>query len=130
MQGNPIYPPLVWRLFRETPGAGRLPETDPAVVHAEAGSRAADARLRLWVRWTAERVEAARFEAFGCPVTLAVGAWLTQALAGRTRVEVAALDAAALRAALEIPEARIHCALIGEDAVRALLARLPEVNET
>jgi cysteine desulfurase len=122
---NPYgYSAQVWRLFNRTPAAGCFPPGTPGVITGCAETRSTQAVLQLQLRLEADRVVDARFLARGCPTTIAVGAWLAQAAVGRRTGELAALDAAALRRALEIPEERAHCSLMGEDAIRALLAEL------
>jgi len=124
---NPYgYGAEIWRLFRATPHAGGFPAATADVVVADAGTPAARSLLRLALRFDGERVVAARFRAYGCPTTIAVGAWLAVWAEGKTTAELAALKAPTIRAALEIPEDRAHCALLGEDALRAVLARHKE----
>lgn len=125
--GNPYgYGPEIWRLFRETPNAGRFPEAAPQVISAEAGTPAARSVLRLALRLDGDRVAEARFLANGCPTTIAVGAYVAGWAQGKALTDLTALKAPALRAALEIPEDRAHCALLGEDALRAVFARHKE----
>lgn len=115
---NPFgYPEPVWRLFRETPRAGVL---DGAAMTGSATTRAGSGRLRLQVRLEGQRVADARFQAYGCPTTIAVGAWLAEHAVGRPLADLAALRAADIRQALEIPEEKLHCALMGEDAIKSL----------
>lgn len=115
---NPFgYPERVWRLFCETPRAGTL---DGPVVAGTATTRAGSGRLRLQVRLEGVRVADARFQAYGCPTTIAVGAWLAEHAAGRPLAELAGLRAADIRQALEIPEDKLHCALMGEDVIKSL----------
>jgi NifU-like protein involved in Fe-S cluster formation len=113
------YPPPVWARFAAPRHAGRL--DGPGVQAAEAGSPATSARLRLQLRWEQGRVADCRFLARGCPVTLAVGEWLCERLAGASGAELAAIGAAQIRQALEIPEDKAHCALMGEDVLRSLM---------
>lgn len=113
------YAAPVWARFAAPAHAGRL--QGAGVEVAEAGSPAAPAaRLRLQLRWEAGRVAECRFLARGCPVTLAVGEWLCERLAGVRREELAAIGATQIRQALEIPEDKAHCALMGEDLLRTL----------
>ena len=115
---NPFgYSDAVWRLFRETPRAGTL---DGQPLTGSADTRAGSGRLRLQVRLDGGTVGDARFQAYGCPTTIAVGAWLAERALGRTLADLAALRAADIRQALEIPEDKLHCALMGEDAVKSL----------
>lgn len=120
MSENPFdYSEQVWRLFSETPRSGDL--EGPQVVAGTAETRANNSQLRLTARLAAGRVEDARFRAYGCPTAIAVGAWLAGWLIGR-RVEELSIRVADIRQALEIPEDRLHCALLGEDAIKSLQA--------
>ncbi len=122
------YPAPVWRLFNETPLVGDFPPDVPDVWVAEVRTPAARAVLRLALRCEGSKIADARFRAYGCPVCIAVGAWIAQWSVGRTLSELAALQAVDLQLALEIPEDRIHCALLGEDVLKTLLARLKETS--
>lgn len=114
------YSAEVWRRFQETPRAGTL--TGSGVHTAHATTNANRNRLRLQVKMSASRIDDARFQAYGCPTTIAVGAWLAERAIGRELAEFARIDSKIIREALEIPEDRTHCALLGEDLVKALLA--------
>ncbi|MGQ0698278.1 MAG: iron-sulfur cluster assembly scaffold protein [Panacagrimonas sp.] len=123
--GNPLdYPTEVWRLFRETPRAGRF-ETGAGVVSAEAGTAAGKFRLRLECRIENDRVIDARFQAYGCPYTIAAGAWLAGSSIGRPQAELAQARTEELRTALEIPEDRAHCWLMAQDVLRELAHQSP-----
>lgn len=117
---NPFgYSDPVWRLFTETPRAGEL--DGPGTRTGTAGTPASHAWLQLQARLRGARVEDARFRAYGCPTTIAVGAWLAERAVGRSLDELAAIRAPELRQALEIPDSHLHCALLGEDAVKSLV---------
>jgi len=117
---NPFgYSEPVWRLFNEAPRAGQL--DGPQVVTGIASTPANRNRLQLQARLSGRRVEDAQFRAYGCPITIAVGAWLAGRMVGQTVDEVAGIRAAEIRQALEIPDNRLHCALLGEDAVKSLV---------
>jgi NifU-like protein involved in Fe-S cluster formation len=120
---NPFaYGAAIWELFREAPRAGRFPAGTAGVVRGQAGTPAARSVLRIELQFDAERVADARFGAYGCPTSIAVGAWIAAEAIGKTAPELRTLTAAKLRAVLEIPDDRAHCALMGEDALRAALA--------
>lgn len=122
MSANPYgYSDPVWRRFRETPRAGRFDEREALTATAATGG---DRNvLRLQVKMGGARIEDARFQAYGCPTTIAVGAWLAEWAVGRSLDQLAAVTAALVREELEIPEERIHCALLAEDLVRSLAGR-------
>lgn len=125
-EANPFgYSEPVWRLFNLAPQAGAFASGTAGVIRGEVQSNAAHAVLRIELRLAGGRAEDARFLAYGCPTTIAAGAWLAQWSRGREIAELAALGAAQVRAALEIPEERAHCALLAEDALRAALEKLP-----
>ena len=114
------YPAAVWVRFSAGTHAGRLQGAE--VVSVQAGTVAGKSLLALDAQVEQGRIADARFLAYGCPVTVAVGDWVAEQLRG---AEVAALhspryQAASIRAALEIPDDRAHCALMGEDLVRHL----------
>jgi NifU-like protein involved in Fe-S cluster formation len=122
---NPLgYAEPIWRLFQHPPHVGEFEPGTPGVVTGEAGSKAARSVLRLQLRFEAGRVADVRFKAYGCPSSIAVGAWIVDWSLGKTPAELASLRAADLRKALEIADDRAHCALLGEDALHAALARL------
>ncbi len=114
------YPDAVWRRFVAPERIGVLDAAD--AIRIGARSPAANARLELSFR-PADPAQA-RFRALGCPVTIAVGAWLAEQLETEGVRALGRIDAKSIRDALEIPEDRAHCAFIGEDAVLALKAEL------
>lgn len=121
---NPFgYAPAIWRLFEQAPRAGSFAPETPGLCTGRAGTPAARSVLQLELVFAQGRVADARFRAYGCPASIAVGAWIAQWSVGKAVEELSALSARALREALEIPEDRAHCALMGEDALRDLLAR-------
>jgi len=111
------YSPPVWRAFADPVHAGWQPADGQ--FEASAGSPAGALNLALQVACEAGVIVSARFRAYGCPVTIAVGDWLCAWLEGR-RADELALSAGELRTTLEIGDDKAHCALLGEDAVLAL----------
>jgi NifU-like protein involved in Fe-S cluster formation len=120
---NPFgYPEPIWQRFESAPHAGRFADGTPGVASGRAGTAAARSVLELQFRCENGRVVDARFRAYGCPSSIAVGSWIAEWAIGRGYEELNGITAARLREALEIPEDRAHCALMGEDAVKATLA--------
>lgn len=113
------YPDIIWERFLLPEQAGWL-EGD-GILTIEATGNADKAVLKLTVELDKEegRVEEALFLAYGCPVTIAVGDWLAEWLGGRDLTELR-LSAREIVLALEIPDHKTHCALMGEDIVRRL----------
>lgn len=116
---NPFgYSERVWTLFSETPGAGEL--SGPDVLTGVAGSPAGQNRLQLQVRMAGPKIAEARFQAYGCPTTIAVGAWLAQRAPGLGLLEFTSTRVRDMRQALDIPEDRLHCVVMAEDALKSL----------
>lgn len=114
------YSAPLWQRFTAPRHAGEL--SGAGVYRAEAGSVAARSLLRLDIRVEAARIVEARFKAYGCPSAIAVGEWLCEQIEGQgiDILRSPGCAAPAIREALEIAEDRAHCALMGEDALRAL----------
>ncbi|MES0874381.1 iron-sulfur cluster assembly scaffold protein [Sinimarinibacterium thermocellulolyticum] len=110
------YPDPVWRRFVAPARSGRLNTADALCVQARTPAAAAVLELSLRAGPPAQ----ARFRAFGCPVTIAVGAWLAEVLETEGVAALQRIDAAHILSTLEIPQDRAHCALLGEDVVLAL----------
>ncbi|WP_020648572.1 iron-sulfur cluster assembly scaffold protein [Solimonas variicoloris] len=113
------YREPIWARFRAPRHGGRLPDGG-RLLEAQAGSPAAHSVLRLQLGLDGTTVARVRFQAYGCPTAIAVGEWLAEQLEGQPLTRLAAIDAGAIRDALEIPEDKAHCALMGEDVLRAL----------
>lgn len=123
--GNPFgYSDLVWQLFGQAPRSGSL--DGAGLAEGLAGSRSNRNRLRLQVKMEGSRIVDARFQAYGCPTTIAVGAWLAGWVVGRDPQELSRINTKMIRETLEIPEDRTHCALMGEDAVKSLLSQIAD----
>lgn len=117
------YSPNIWQRFRTPLRAGAL---SGAEVHiGEARTPASKAVLRLYLRISGrtagEHIQTARFQALGCPSTIAAADWICEWLEGRALVEGQALKPELIAAALALPAERRHCALLAEDALRAAL---------
>lgn len=119
---NPFgYSKRVWRLFIETPRAGQLEGAN--VLTGTAETRANQNRLQFQVRLDDNEIVDARFQAYGCPTTIAVGAWLAGEAIGKKVDDLTLFKAKDIRQTLDIPEDRLHCVLMAEDAIRSLLSQ-------
>lgn len=76
----------------------------------------------LSARVAEERIEAVRFEAYGCPHCIAAGSWLSERLVGLTQPELQRWNWREADAALRFPAEKRGRLLILEDAVKALSA--------
>jgi len=111
--------------FRDPVGAGRLPPGDTGVASAEARDPDGGQRVRMHVRLSAERrLEDVRFQAFGCPVTIAVASAAVERTVGRTSDEALALEPAALARTLALTPEQARLAELPVRALREALAYL------
>jgi len=112
------YAEPIWQRFSAPGHVGDL--HGEGVFSAEAGSPAAKSLLRIQIKLMQGVVTEAAFRAYGCPTAIAVGEWLATNLKGKASADWAQLSASKIRQTLEIPDDRAHCALMGEDVIRAL----------
>ena len=117
--------PAVARLFAALEGAGALPESAGRVLRGEAGAASAEAWVRLHLLVSADTVIEARFQALGCPHTLATASWLVMQLRGRKRAQAQPGSARSWAQALEVPVEKLGRLLLIEDALNAALQQWP-----
>lgn len=119
------YPPRVLEHFEHPQRAGSLPDDDPAVGTGFVRGASHGDVIRLQVRvdgGLSGRIIDARFKAYGCGWTIACASLATDRLVGRTLGEARAIDRLVLARELELPDEKLHCALLAEEAVVAALA--------
>lgn len=88
----------------------------------QAESRPRHARVVLHLRVAGDQVEAAGFEALGCPHTIAAAELVCADLRGRPVTALAHYDARFLDAALPLPADKLDIRILLEDAVHAATA--------
>jgi cysteine desulfurase len=120
-----------YRLFRELPGAGRFPDAGTrgagcpgradgeTVLHGEAGGPTQEVWVRFHVKLDGDTVKDARFEARGCPHTLAAAAWIASRLPGRRRADGAPGGPHEWARELGVPVEKLGRLLVLEDALAA-----------
>jgi NifU-like protein involved in Fe-S cluster formation len=113
------YGSVTARYFDALGRAGELPNGLPGLVSGEAEDRT----LHVWVRFQLQLdggvVRLARFQAFGCPHTVAAASRVAEWLEGRSEAEARALDVRAVCAELAVPVEKLGKLLRIEDAVAA-----------
>ncbi|HEY5102188.1 MAG TPA: iron-sulfur cluster assembly scaffold protein [Steroidobacteraceae bacterium] len=112
--------PVVRALFNRLPSAGTL-ATLPGVISGEAGSVEQGAWVRFHLQIEHGVVIAARFQAYGCPHTLAVSAWLTEQLPGRKLSDLSIGEPSDWARALSVPIEKLGRLLVVEDALQATI---------
>jgi NifU-like protein involved in Fe-S cluster formation len=113
------YNSAVERHFAAPHEARELPAGSSSLVAGEAEDRT----LHVWVRFELQIaggvIVAARFQAFGCPHTVAAASAVADWLEGRSVEAARKLDARAVCAELDVPVEKLGKLLRIEDAVAA-----------
>jgi cysteine desulfurase len=124
VQGEGLSP-LVRDLFSGLRGAGPLPDSAGTVLRAEAGQESGELWVRLHLLVRDDTVIEARFQALGCPHTLATASWLVMQLAGRKRSQAQPGTPRDWARTLEVPVEKLGRLLLIEDALHAALQQWP-----
>lgn len=120
---DPVYSAALLDHFRQPRHAGSLPGDTPGLRAGEAEEPDGGRLVRFWLSVAPDdRIAAIRFKAFGCPATIAAASLACERLTGRPRAEAAALEAADLALALELPEARAPAAALVVRALHSAIA--------
>jgi cysteine desulfurase len=117
--------PLARRYFDNLPGAGAM-APGPGVLQGTAGGPEHEAWVRFHVQIDGAIVKAALFQAWGCPHTLAVTAWLIGQLPGRSMEDLVPGTPSAWLQAMEVPMEKLGRLLVVEDALRTVFQRWKE----
>jgi NifU-like protein involved in Fe-S cluster formation len=113
------YSPAVVRHFDAPSRAGELPRGMSGLVSGEAEDRTLHVWVRFQLQLTDDVVRAARFQAFGCPHTVAAASVVADWLEGRRVAEARGVAVRELCAELEVPIEKLGKLLRIEDAVAA-----------
>lgn len=116
---EPEYAPTVIEHFEHPRNGGHF-EAGEGVIRGVAGSVEQGTMFVLSARVAGDRIEAVRFEAYGCPHCIAAGSWLTERLVGLDRAQLEAWNWRDADQELRFPAQKRGRLLILEDAVRAL----------
>lgn len=113
---EPEYSATVVDHFEHPRNGGRF-EAGEGVIRGTAGSVAQGTMFVLSARVADNRIEAVRFEAYGCPHCIAAGSWLSERLVGLDRDQLRAWRWRDADQALRFPLEKRGRLLILEDAV-------------
>lgn len=114
-----LLPALVQHHFLSLVHAG-VPEGEGALCCGEAGAESLGTRVRFTLRLRAGRVAEARFQAFGCPYTLAVCDWLAGRMTGQPFSDLVPDGPLEWAQQLSVPAERLGRLLVIEDALKKL----------
>ncbi len=113
------YSKIVIDHFTNPRNMGEL--ENPTVV-AEVGSQVCGDMMRLYLKIENGVITDAKFKTFGCAAAIASSSILTEMLIGKTINEALKITNGAVAQALGgLPEAKVHCSVMAEDALKAAL---------
>jgi cysteine desulfurase len=118
----------VRRLRALSPASNEAPASwdGSTVASGEAGAAGQDTWIRFHLLVSDDVVKDARFQAYGCPHTVAVAAWMARALPGRHREALQPGVPTDWATAHRVPIEKLGRLLVIEDAVQACLRHWPQ----
>ncbi len=120
MDNNFTYSDKVIDHFTNPRNMGEM--ADPSVV-AEVGSPVCGDMMRLYLKIENDKIVDAKFKTFGCAAAIASSSMLTEMLKGKTIDEALKItDGFVAQALGGLPEAKVHCSVMAEDALKAAVA--------
>ena len=112
--------------YRNPRNVGEI-EGSPAV--AQVGDPATGDVLKLSLLIQGETVVEARFKSFGCTAAIAAGSMATTMVKGKRLSEAEKVTNQDVAAALGgLPESKIHCSVLAEQAIREALRMYREAS--
>jgi len=119
-----MYSSQVLDHFHHPRNVGEIPE---ATIVVETTNPACGDLMKLWAVVSDGVVVDARFKVAGCVPAVACGSWLTERIKGKPVKELAGIMPDQIGASLGgLPPASQHAAVLASDALKHLLARLPQ----
>jgi nitrogen fixation NifU-like protein len=114
-----MYSERLLEHFQNPRNVGQL---DPPAVTVEVSNPVCGDILRLSVRFQADLATEARYKTRGCTASIAAGSALTEWITGKTRGELAQINAAAIEDAVGgLAAESKHAAVLCVEGVRAVL---------
>jgi nitrogen fixation NifU-like protein len=115
-----VYSDTVIEYFNNPRNVGSLDESAAEVGTGIAAAEVCGDVLKLQIRvGGGEAIEEAKFKVFGCPASIAAGSLATEWITGKAVEEAAQLEIAMLAERLELTPAKMECAVLAADAVKA-----------
>lgn len=115
--------------FQHPRHAGSLDPSDPHTTEVRVGEPASGDVLQLQLRIGEQgSIEAARFKVYGCGWLIACGEALCERIEGQPLEQAGHFRHHELVELLNLPPAKLHCAVLAETALKTALQNLSEVD--
>ena len=103
---------------------GSLPKDDTNVGTGLVGAPECGDVMKLQVKVNPETgvIDDAKFKTFGCGSAIASSSLATEWLKGKTVDQALAIKNTDIVAELSLPPVKIHCSVLAEDAIKAVIA--------
>ncbi|MBR1812140.1 MAG: iron-sulfur cluster assembly scaffold protein [Clostridia bacterium] len=112
-----LYNDVLMEHFLNPRNAGAMDAPDAV---GEAGTDRCGDIMKLYLKVADGKITDVRCETYGCSVAIAAGSVTSELLKGRTLAEALALKNAQIAEVLGgLPEEKLHCSVLAEDAVKA-----------
>lgn len=117
MVDHPIYSPIVVDHFTHPRNLGEMANPDGV---GEAKNPVCGDTMRLYIKVESGRIVDVSFLTFGCGAAIASSSIATEMIKGKTIEEALAItDQVVIEALGGLPEAKLHCSVLAEMAIRA-----------
>ncbi|MBA2654922.1 MAG: iron-sulfur cluster assembly scaffold protein [Gammaproteobacteria bacterium] len=123
------YSEAILAHFNHPKNVGVFAPDEQNVARAAVGSYENGAVVHLQLKILQDKIMGAKFKAYGTAPLIATCSYLTEWVTYKTIAEAGELDSGALMRALEIPELKIHCAIIAQDALKAAISDYSKQNK-
>ena len=102
---------------------GTFDKNDESVGTGMVGAPACGDVMRLQIKVNDEGIiEDAKFKTYGCGSAIASSSLITEWVKGKSLDDALAIKNSEIAEELELPPVKIHCSILAEDAVKAVVA--------
>lgn len=125
-----MYSPAVLHYFEQPTYVGEWPVDTPDMVTVQVGSFSLGQMIQLQMTvGNQQQITSAVFKVYGDPFVIACTAFAVDCLQGKTVDEARDITHEAIAQALTIPKAKLHCAVLAEDALTQALDQVTSTTE-
>ena len=104
---------------------GKLDDDDPTVGTGMVGAPACGDVMRLQIKVNDDKVITdAKFKTYGCGSAIASSSLPTEWVKGKTLDEAQEIKNTQIAEELALPQVKIHCSVLAEDAIKAAISDL------